>query len=279
MQITVQNHLGQQLVLDDHFKCIHVSGLTPAGAVINTAGAGMADGTFFNSSHVSQRNIVLTIVPEGNAEQGRLTLWKYFKPKYPCRLYFKTDSRSACIDGYVENIEGTPYENKARYQISVICPRPYFIGLAPAVYIQSVSGNGFTFPVSIPERGVTFGFIADTTRVNVENPGEERTGVLITLTAVGNVVDPTIYNITTREMFGVTMEMEQGDTIIVDTHRGQKSIRMWKNGEYVNIINDIVKGSTWFELQQGDNVFTYSCAYGDFNLSIEYKLYTLYQGV
>lgn len=279
MQITVENHLGQQLILDDNFKCISVEGLTPAGATINTAGAGIADGTFFNSSYVNQRNIVLTIVPEGDAEQGRLTLWKYFKPKYSCTLYFKTNTRSVYIDGYVESIEGSPYENKARYQVSVICPQPFFIDMNPVIVSQAITTDAFMFPVSIPETGVTFGNIAESTEINVENLGEESTGVVIELTATGNVVEPTIYNTSTRKYFTISVEMLEGDSIIIDTRRGKKTITMYHEGQATNILNDMLRGSTWFTLPQGDNIFTYTCAYGDFNLSVQYTLYTLYEGV
>ena len=279
MQITIENYLGQQLQLDDNFKVISVDGLTPADATINTSGAGIADGTFYNSSYVNQRNIVLTIVPEGNAEQGRLTLWKYFKPKYPCTLYFKTNTRYVYINGYVETIQGSPYENKARYQISVICPQPFFIDMTPAVYTQSVTSDAFIFPVTIPEEGVIFGNVTSGISVNVENVGEEQSGVVIELIASGNVVNPTIYNTTTREYFTISVEMVEGDSIIIDTRRGKKTITMYHNGQAINILNKMLHGSTWFTLQQGDNEFTYTCAYGDFNLSVQYTLYTLYEGV
>ena len=279
MQITVQNHLGQQLLLDDNFKVISVDGLTPASATINTSGAGIADGTFYNSSYVNQRNVVLTIVPEGDAEQGRLTLWKYFKPKYVCRLFFQTNMRSVYIDGYVENIEGTPYENKARYQVSIICPNPFFIDTNQLVVSGSVTTGSFTFPVTIPESGVMFGNVADSSSVNVENLGEETTGVVMKLIATGNVVQPTIYNTTTRETFTLSVEMIEGDSIVIDTRRGRKSVTLYRGGIATNIINSMLQGSQWFTIQQGDNLFTYTCAYGDFNLSIEYTLYTLYEGV
>lgn len=280
IQITVENHLGQQLEISNNdFPVTSVDGLTPASATINTAGAGIADGTFFNSSYVNQRNIVLTIVPNGDAEQARLTLYKYFKPKYNCRLYFTTNTREVYIDGYVETFEGSLFENRQAFQISVICPNPFFVDANSGTLIQSFITNAFMFPVSIPEEGITFGDITEGTSINVENAGEESTGIVIDLIAKGNVVEPTIYNETTRETYTLNVEMVEGDLITIDTRKGHKTVTLNREGVITNILNKMQRGSNWFTLPQGDNFFTYSCAYGAINLDIEYTLYVLYEGV
>lgn len=280
IQITVENHLGQQLAIsNDAFPVTSVEGLTPAGATINTAGAGIADGTFFNSSYVNQRNIVLTIVPNGDAEQARLTLYRYLKPKYSCRLYFTTNTRQVYIDGYVETFEGSLFENRQAFQISIICPNPFFIDVNSGELIQSFITNAFTFPVSIPEEGIMFSNITMGTSLNVENAGEESTGIVIDLIATGNVVEPTIYNETTRETFTLNVEMVTGDLITIDTRKGHKTITLNREGVTTNILNTMEQGSTWFLLPQGDNYFTFTCAYGAVNLKIEYMLYVLYEGV
>lgn len=280
IQIIVENHLGQPLQISNNdFPVTSVDGLTPAGATINTSGAGIADGTFFNSSYVNQRNIVITIIPNGDAEQARLTLYKYFKPKYNCRLYFTTNTRQVYIDGYVEKFEGSLFGNRQAFQISIICPNPFFVDVNSGALIQSFITSAFTFPVSIPEEGVTFGNVTPGTSLNVVNAGEESTGIVIDLVASGNVIGPTIYNETTRETFTLNVEMIEGDLITIDTRKGHKTITLNREGVITNILNKIEQGSTWFTLPQGDNYFTYSCAYGAVNLTIEYMLYVLYEGV
>lgn len=275
MRIKVENYLGQSLELNNNFPVIDVEGLTPAGATINTSTAGLADGTFFNSSYTNQRNIVLTVIPEGDPEEARLTLWKYFKPKYKCRLYFRTKTRNVYIDGYVESIEGTPYSAKASYQISIICPMPFFTDVNPASYDQNFVVDGFTFPVSIPEEGVVFGNSVRGEGINVYNYGEESTGVVITLRASGSVVNPRIYNRSNRDLMGLNISLNAGDTVEIDTRRGYKTIKL--NG--VNAINSLTSESEWIALDQGENIFTYTAEYGDFNLDVTYTVYTLYEGL
>ena len=127
MKIVVKNHIGQSVELDPfNYPVVSVDGLTPTGATINTSNVATVDGTFFNSSYVNQRNIVLTITPNVEAERARLFLYQYFKPKYPVTLYFKTRTRDVYIEGYVETFEGSLYDQKQSFQISVICPQPFF---------------------------------------------------------------------------------------------------------------------------------------------------------
>lgn len=280
MEIKVKNHLGKVLVLDPkNYPVVDVSGLTPASATINTSMIASVDGSFFNSSSTGQRNIVLTITPNGNAEKSRLELYQYFKPKYPITLYFKTAYREVYIDGYVETFEGSPYSQKQSFQISVICPQPFFTDVNMTVTEQSKVVDGFTFPVSIPDSGVVLSSIINIEGGVVMNMGEESTGAIIELLATGAVVEPTIYNRTTGEKFTVQVEMAAGDLIRIDTNRGEKSVVMLTHGETVNILNRITQDSSWFTLPAGENIFTYACAYGDTNLSVTYYVNTLYEGV
>lgn len=280
MEIRVKNHIGQTVKLDPlKYPVISITGLTPSGATINTSSIATVDGTFFNSSYVNQRNIVLTITPNEEAEKARLFLYQYFKPKYPVTLYFKTKTRDVYIDGYVETFEGSPYDKKQSFQISIICPQPFFNGMKESVTNLSKTVNNFTFPFYIPEEGVIFSYIDEDAEVNVRNEGEEQTGAIIQLVANGQIVEPTIYNRTTGEKFTIMVEMVNGDKVILDTRRGQKSIEMTSGGITTNILNKIAKGSTWFSLVPGDNIFAYDCVYGAKELNIIYSFHPLYGGI
>lgn len=279
MKIKVENYLGQQLNLNDGFDVIDVAGLIPSGATINTSTAGIADGTFFNSSYTNQRNIVLTIVPQGDAEANRLTLWKYFKPKYKVRLYFKTKTRNVYIDGYVEGIEGSPYSAKAVYQVSVISPNPFFTDLKPIIYEQTYISDGFMFPVSFPESGIVLGDITEGTVVDAENRGEETSGLVIEIQADNSVINPKIYNTSTREFTEIDISIGTGDSIVIDSRRGSKTITLYRNGEAINILNKMSRDSDWISVDQGENLFTFTCDYGAPNMKVLYKIYTLYEGV
>lgn len=280
MEIKVKNHLGNITALDPlKFPVVNVEGLTPAGATINTTRIATVDGTFLNTTYVNERNIVLTITPEGDAEKARLFLYQYFKPKYPVTLYFKTRTRNVYIDGVVESFEGGLYEQKQSFQISVICPQSFFNNLVPTITEQAKAISAFSFPFSTPESGIPLSYLAADVETNVINEGEEATGVVITLTAIGTVLEPTIYNRTTGERFTIREEMQTGDVIQIDTRRGKKTIYRMNGATPQNILNKIAKNSNWFTLSAGQNLFTYDCLYGTENLNITYEFSAQFGGI
>lgn len=281
MEITITNHIGQSLMLDTlKYPVVEVEGLTPSGATINTSTLATTDGSHFNSSRINERNIVLTIVPEAaDVEKARLTLYKYFKPKRNCTLTFKTKYRHVKIDGRVETFEGGLYSAKQAFQISVICPRPFFEDMNEVIVTQSAVVDAFKFPFETTEEEIELSTLETLQDVNVVNVGEESTGLTIELLATGTVLEPTIYNKTIGQKMTIREELKRGDIIKIDTRQGQKKIALISNGIQTNIINDIVKGSNWLSLEIGENIFSFSSIYGVENLDVTYRFNPLYEGV
>ena len=279
VQIVIENHLGQQLVLDDQYKCIDVSGLVPPTATVNRAGYGSTDGSVVSSAYVRERNIVLTVVPEGSAEDARLALWRYVKPKYKVRLYFQTNTRDVLIDGYVEDVEGNPYSQKARYQISVICPQPYFVDRVPSYYSQSGVAGGFTFPVAIPSAGIALGTLSSSHDLVISNAGDETVGVQISLTARDKVMYPVIYNRTAGTYLGLDYNLQAGDRIEIDTRSGTKRISLYRDGEISNLLHKMKRGSSWITLGIGDNLLSYGSSSGAESMEVQYTVSAYYEGV
>lgn len=280
MEIKVKNHMGQIAELDSlKYPVVNASGLTPASATINTSNIASVDGTFFNSSATNQRNIVLTITPNIEPESARLFLYQFFKPKYPITLFFKTKFREVYIDGYVETFEGGLYEQKQSFQISVICPQPFFTDVSTDTIKQSKVIDNFTFPFSTPESGIVLSSIVTLEGGAIMNKGEETTGAIIELSARGTVLEPTVYNRTTGEKFTVQVELRAGDLVRIDTRRGEKSVILLSHGETTNILNRITQDSKWLTLPTGENIFTFGCVYGDTNLDVIYHVSALYEGV
>lgn len=281
MVITAENNVGERLELNNlKFPVVAVDGLTPSKATINTTVVATVDGSFFNTSRVEPRNIVLTIVPEGEPEKLRQILYRIFKTKYPVKLYFKTKYRHVFINGYTEDVQGNLCDAKQAFQISVLCPQPFFNDINTVVVKQETVQNALTFPFMLPKKGIVLGNIKTAYGVNVFNKGDEMTGLRIILTASGMVSVPTIVNQTTGETFCIEVELSEGEKVEMDTRKGHKSIILTKNnGTTQNILNKIVKGSKWFNLQTGENMFHFTCLHGADNLQIVYYFNPLYEGV
>lgn len=212
-----------------------------------------------------------------------------FRTKQYCKLFYKNNSRDVYTEGYVESIECSQFTDNEQMQISVICNDPYFKALVDIVTdISQVVGN-FTFPFAFGANGVIdqtttdnaieFSTIDEARMVTVVNKGEIPNGVIIEVNAVGGISNLRFYNVTTNESFAINVEMQLGDKLIINTNKGNKRIYLTHNGVTTNYINHIVMGSSWFQLEVGDNVMTYEADAGAEFATVIFRQTMEYEGV
>ena len=110
-----------------------ISGLNPPKATINTTESIFKDGSYYNSSKNSDRNIVIELgyrkVPGfTNLESIRNKIYELFPIGRDIRLEFITDylPNPVFIDGYVETNEVSVFTKEPIHIISIICPNPNF---------------------------------------------------------------------------------------------------------------------------------------------------------
>lgn len=280
-KLDVTNENGEVLSLNpsEKYTIQDVSGLASNKATINYSDVAGGDGGFYSSSHVDVRNIVFMIHVEHPIEQNRINLYKYFKLGKSVDIHFTNDSRDVRITGYIDSFDTSLFEMSQVIQISVLCLKPFFRDADAIVTYLSQVLDMFEFPFDIDEEGEVFSEIDKTHEVVIANTGETDTGVIITMTATGTVVDPIIYDATNRTSLALDITMQLGDSILINTNRGEKSIILTRNGVQSNIINNLVAGSTWFTLEPGETVFAYETSQGDEFLSITFNHYNNYEGV
>ena len=135
---------------------------------------------------------------------------------------------------------------------------------------------------------IEFGRINNMDRRTIYYSGESDAGISIELHALGSVINPSIFNANTREYISIdTIKLElstgngiiAGDTIYINTAKGQKSVLLDRGGNYYNILNCIGAKSSWMQLSKGDNVFVYTSEYGTAHLQLKISNYVLYEGV
>ena len=303
--ITVTNYLGDSIKLElgrpekSGFLIGSVSGLGPGKANINTTEVSTNDGSLFNSARLNQRNIVFefifveTINGE-SIEDVRQKSYKYFPMKKKLDLLIETDNRIAKTTGYVESNEPNIFSSREGSQISIICPDPYF-------YSAGSDSNNTTFfygiePVfefpfsneSLTDPLITFGNIHLKTENVITYKGDTEIGVTIRIHAIGEAENITIYNTGTREIMRIdTTKLESltgsgivaGDDIIIKTQKGEKSITLIREGQSINILNCLDKGTDWFTLAKGDNIFAFTAESGTTNLQFWIENKVIYEGV
>ena len=256
-----------------------ISGLLPNSAAVYSSDIAGGDGAIYNSSRVETRNIVLQIHPEFPVELNRINLYSFFKLGKPVDLHFKNGSRDVKITGYVENFDGSLFDLKQLIQISILCPQPFFKSAQSIIDQVSEILNLFEFPFDIENTGIPFSEINTDRQLTIINTGEVDAGVIITLHANGNVKNPVVYDVTNNAQFSLTVDMELGDEIIINTNRGNKGVYLTSDNVRTNIINAMTLESTFFTVPPGETVFTYNCAEGADNLQVTFEYYNQYQGV
>ena len=281
--VVLENSRGQKINFKNNpnYTIYEIDGLYPTGADIFTSQLSLYDGSKFNSSKVKNKSINIALVIERNAEENRLALYKVIKPKNELTMYYKSNLRDVYIKGYVENIICDYFAKKQTVTISMLCVEPYFKNINSIVNdVNSVVAK-FHFPFAIEkEKPIPFSYIEQELEYNIYYEGDIECGIKIEISASGEVINPIIYNKQTRKYLGVNFTMQKGDKIEITTFRGNKTIRLLRNAEYTNIFNNIKENSSWLQLSNGDNIFTYEADEETTSkMSVRFIHQPLYEGV
>ena len=268
-----------ELTNSPYYESVQIEGLLPPQATINSTKVANQDGEIFNSASVGIRPVEITIKPAFPVEENRQRLYTYFKSKRNVNIYFKNENRDIVFSGRVEGFDGSLFEQKQLITIFIKCLDPYFKDSLESQSTMASVLDNFEFPFMIEEEGIPFSIIDKELTQNIYNAGDTETGLIIELTASGEVVNPTIYNVDTREYFGLNFTMQLGDLIRINTNGFNKKVELERNGETTNIINSIIKGIKWFQLEPGDNLFTYTCESGEEFLNFKFIYSNKYEGV
>ena len=283
--LEIENTKGTRLELtnnEDDFQVTNIEGLNPPNANINTSNYANSDGSSFNSSKIENRQIVITISLNGDIERNRLLLYKYFKNKEWCKIYYKTESRNVFIEGYVQTFEAPQFTQKQVAQIAILCPDPYFKDLDEIVTSISKVIKRFTFPFAINiDEPIPFSDLDIEKVTNVINDSESDTGLIINVTFLGTVNKLEIRNTDTGKNLIIEYQFEENDKLVINCNKGKKSVTLTREAVEYNLIPQIKGKPTFFQLGIGDNHYSFLADDGenDMLVDIRFKYYKVYLGV
>lgn len=279
--LKIENRSGQSIALSNEKNVVitGIDGLTPPKASIITNEVAMHDGARFNSSKVEPRNIVITLRILKDVERMRILLYKYFRIKQWCKIYYSNDSRDVYCEGYVEAFENDRFVLSNEVQISIICPSPWLKEVNEIIFNMSQVLSWFEFPFAIADDGKEFSTLEENIITTVTNSGDVTTGMIMELTATDEVVNPRIYNVDTREMIGLNFTMITGDVIRISTVTGEKYVKLIRGGAETNIINNLMDNPVWLTAVVGESNFTYDCTSGREFFAVKFIGRNLFEGV
>ena len=297
--VTAINDLGESIRMElanpfeNGFNIKNIDGLGPAEATINSTTNSTGDGSIVNSARVGDREIVMTIgflaVPD--VESVRQASYRYFPIKRPVSLVIETDRRTVLAYGFVKRNEPTIFTDDESASIAINCPLSYFYDVMERLDVFWASNPKFEFPFSnesLINPLLEFGDITLVTQQDIDYQGDAETGVTVTIHALGPATGVKIFNVTDNQVMAINDAHLQsltgsgivmGDTIVINTVKGQKGITLIRNGVTTNILNCLDKGTDWLSLRKGLNRYIYTATTGATNLQVGITNRALYEGV
>lgn len=251
---------GSQIDLfrNPFFDLTNVDGMTGVANDIAASTTPSMDGDKINNIQTQPRGIVLDLRIKDcvSVEEAKRYILRSVKPKQKGKLVLNQAGRELSISGVVEAISMPRFEQEIIMQVTLYCSNPYWQDVENVLLEISRVLNMHYFPLDVgglafPVEGVVMGEYDTNMTRTYTNDGDAECGMIITIVALADVLNPAIYK-PDGSYIGVNDSMVLGDEIIINTNRGEKSIT--KNG--VNILSKIKPGSTFLQLDTGDNELT-----------------------
>jgi hypothetical protein len=297
--LKVTNYLGESLIMElgspekSGFLIYNIEGLGPPKADINKTEVAVLDGSFFNSSRATSRNIRLSLIflEFPTIEKIRLQSYKYFPIKKQITLELETDERNAIVNGYIESNEPVIFSKQQGTVISVVSTDSYFYEKNDVINVFGSLTSLFQFPFSnesTVSNLINFGNIILEPTKNIIYEGDASVGIVFIIHALGAATNIEIEKVITNQTISINTTIlasivgsgiQSGDDIIISTVIGEKYAVLIRSDVEYNILNAIGKHPEWFVLEKGDNLFTYSAETGLTNLQFTTQNRVVYEGV
>ena len=168
------------------------------------------------------------------------------------------------------------------YTVSLVAANPYWTDRDETRVDLAETVGLFHFPLVIPRNtGVVFGVKSTNPMGTVENASPIRIGMKYVFVANGRVVNPQLFNVKTRKYMRLLCNMEDGETITVQSGTDKTIIREYGGirEDYIGRIDLAGGGNTFLELDPGKNLFRYLADEGEGLLEVHISYRNLYTGV
>lgn len=247
----------------------------------------MLDGATYLGSKTKSRNIVLTLRdhPMSDHRENRALLYSLFEPDSVGTMVYTENGVSREAEYYVEDIVVDGRARARQAVVSLICPDPFFYALNDMRVIIAGWEALWTFPHEFTSAGEEFATrMSEKLRTITNTDAAGNIGLVITITAQGNVINPSITHVEKAESIKVgtevmPLEMVNGDQLVITTEAGNKHIYLTRNGIKTEINEYMSVDSVFIQLANGKNTIGYNAESGSEYMAVELSYRYKYLGV
>lgn len=273
-----------ELIVDDVCPGIlieSIEGIYAFTGEVLTSPYSQTNGDRYKNSRVLKRNIVVMGKIFDDFWENRQLMYRVFRTGSLGKFcYTEPDRSNRYADYYVESVEIDQDPFRGQYQISLICPDPFFYA-ADAEHVDLASWvSDFEFIHEFVAEGEEIGHRETSMIKEIQNlNGVDGIGMKIVLTASGSVTNPYVYSYDTGDQIKIGTEanpytLTSTKRVEIDTTTGKKNIVQIENNIETRINEYLDPESTFFQLGAGVNTIGYNAAEGSafLNVHIEYKM-------
>ena len=244
-------------------------------------------GVSITSTSLKERSITVTgwIIADTEEEmdERKQFLNRYFDPRYEIDVMYKNYFLRFVPDNTVKygTSEKENNDTIVQFQIKGTCADPLFSEINGSKETIAATIATFHFPLimstNLYERGIVFGYRQPSLTAKVTNKGAVEVGMKIVFKAIGELTNPRLIDVDTREFVAIEKSMVAGEEIVINTNVGEKSIQgKIGNEDYSNYFMYKDIDSTWLQLRLGDNLLRYDADSGLDNLEVYLYFYNKY---
>lgn len=280
------------LVFNDTFSPFllqDVDGIYEVDVNVFSSDNSLSDGATYIGSVIKPRNIVITLADKERHPRHRNLLYSLFKPRSNGIFIYHEDDgdykETRSIEYVVEKVESTTMKHTRKITISLICPDPFFSDMYDTNVYMSRWRKLFEFQHSFLESKEELAVREVQKLVSFINDSSlDKLGIVITMEAEGNVVNPKIYHFESNSYIQIGTQanpftMQVKDKLIISTVTNDKNAYLIRNDVRTAINELIDEGSEYIQLIPGDNTLRYSAEEGEDNLLVEIAYKQKYIGV
>lgn len=170
--------------------------------------------------------------------------------------YIEGKPSSSVIFGNTEEENNVYF---CKFLINVYCNNPMFKKNTLTKTVISGSNGIFHFPLVLKPTGIAMSSRYNYLLLAVDNEGSVSIGGKIILKAKGDVLNPSVENLSTGEKITVNKKMVDGEVITISTVDGkEKGIVGRLNGVETNYFQYWNFENSWFKFQQGTTLVGYA---------------------
>jgi hypothetical protein len=258
-----------------------IEGIYAFTGEVKTSPYSQTNGDRYKSTRAPMRNIVVYGKIFDDFWNNRQLMYRVFRLGSLGRFcYTEPDHSNRYADYYVESLEIDQDAYRGQYQISLLCPDPFFYAGEPEGVDLAAWIPDFEFIHEFDENGEELGHRETSMIQEIDNlNGVDGIGMKITLTANGNVTNPYVYLYETGERITIGTEnnpytLTSLKRVEIETTTGKKNIFQVENNVQTRINEYLDPDSSFFQLGAGVNTIGYNADSGAefMNVHIEYKM-------